>query len=67
MPALMHTGKKPRTTRAAVTTGALAAIITAIRQRSRLALSGLLWFTSLGACRGYSQLAQPISGLHGFI
>jgi hypothetical protein len=67
MPALTHTGKKPRTTHAAVTIGGVAAIIVAIRRRSRLSRQGLLRSSRLGARRRYSQLTQPVPGLHRFV
>jgi hypothetical protein len=67
MPALPPTGRKPRATRATVTIAAVAAIIAIIRQPSRLSQRGLLRSSRLGARGGYSQLAQPVPGLHGFI
>jgi hypothetical protein len=63
MPALTHTGKKPRTTHAAVTIGG----VVAIRRRSRLSRQGLLRSSRLGARRRYSQLTQPVPGLHRFV
>ncbi len=67
MPALPDTGKKPRTTHVAITTGGYAAIIAVIRRRSQLFRQGLLRPSRLGARRGYSKLTQSVPGLHGFI
>ena len=63
----LDTGKKPGITHDVATTTAAAAIIAVIRGRNRQFPRALLRPPRLGSRRGYSQLAQPVPGLQGFI